>query len=135
MLAVDELKFKLRVIKQLNPKAKIYVSPVLPNRIPRMNDNIIKYNCLVDTMLYECFPDVWFKGIYDFLDQNNLLSVRLTRTDDKIHLGPRGIARFVSYIKDCVYSREVRYRMLVKNKNLLPHPETANTSMVPTGAP
>ena len=104
---VDTLKNKLHDIKQLCPDANIFVIPVLPTRIARMNQHVMKYNRLVDSMLYNCFPDVWFKGIYGFLDNRNLLSVRLTREGDQIHLGPRGICKLVTLIKTCVYLREV----------------------------
>ena len=104
--AVDELQLKLRGIKQLCPKSKIFVSPVLPSRIPQMNGNIMMYNEIVDSMLRKYFPDIWFKDVYSFLDSQDLLSTKFTRANDKIHLGPRGIAKFVSHIKLCVFSRE-----------------------------
>ena len=71
-----------------------------------MNTNIRLYNQLVDEMLHRCFPDVWFQGIYSFVDMHGLLSSRLCRPNDKIHLGNRGIAKLVTYIKTCVFRRE-----------------------------
>ena len=103
---VDELKEKLIELKQLCPRAKIFVIPVMPSRIPRMNDNITLYNRLVDQMLLSNFPDIWFQGIYSFIDNKGLLSSRLVRLNDKIHLGPRGIAKLVTYMKVCVFRRE-----------------------------
>lgn len=79
---VCHLEQKIALIKQLCPKSKIFVSPVLPSRIPKMNRNITTYNNLVDTMLHRLFPDVWFRGIYSFLDNRGLLSSKLTRGDD-----------------------------------------------------
>ena len=57
-------------------------------------------------MLYNYFPDIWFEGIYSFVDRQGLLDAKLVRPNDKIHLGVKGIARLVRYIKVCVYSRE-----------------------------
>lgn len=71
-----------------------------------MNTNITMYNRLVDQMLLLNFPDVWFQGIYSFLDNKGMLSLSLTRENDKIHLGPKGIARLVTYMKVCVFRRE-----------------------------
>ena len=103
---VLQLKGKLREIRQLCPRIKIFVVPVLPSRIPKMNENIGKYNELVDHMLYTYFPDIWYEGIYSFLDNNGLLSKNLARGEDKIHLGSKGIAKLVRYIKTCVFQRE-----------------------------
>ena len=122
---VNELRSKLNVIKQVCPKAKVFVSPVLPSRFPRMNHNIMLYNDCVDKMLSRYFPDVWFQGIHSFLDNEGLLSSRLTRGSDKIHLGPRGIAKLVSHIKSCVYSREISDLKRDANQSTVPSQESA----------
>ncbi len=57
-------------------------------------------------MLHDCFPDVLYQGIYSFLDMENQLSVKLCVPNDKIHLGARGIAKLVTYMKTCVFRRE-----------------------------
>ena len=103
---VDQLKDKLIEIKQLCPKVKLFVIPVMPSRISKMNHNIGLYNELVDQMLFDNFPDVWFEGIYNFLDNKGLLSIKLTRQNDEIHLNDRGIAKLVTYMKSCVFWRE-----------------------------
>ena len=48
----------------------------------------------------------FIEGIYSFVDRQGMLDARLVRPNDKIHLGDRGIARLVRYIKVCVYTRE-----------------------------
>ena len=130
---VEELRCKLEIIKQLCPKAKVFVSPVLPSRLPRMNQNIMRYNKLVNSMLMQYFPDVWFQSVRTFLDNQGLLSTRLARGSDEIHLGPRGIAKFVSYFKSCIFSREVcdRKGSLNRSVNKLSYPtqESAPPSM------
>ena len=103
---VETLKDKLIQVKQLCPQSKVFCIPVMPSRIPEMNHNISIYNGLVDDMLYNFFPDIWFEGIYSFVDRQGLLDAKLVRPNDKIHLGDKGIARLVRYIKVCVYSRE-----------------------------
>ncbi len=77
-------------------------------------------------MLIQCFPDVWFKGVYSFLDSNDLLSTMFTRTNDKIHLGPRGIAKLVTHIKSCVYTREI---ISLSSKHQKSRQESANVTM------
>ena len=103
---VDQLKDKLSEIKQLCPSTKLFVIPVMPSRIPQMNLNIELYNELVDQMLMVNFPEVWFEGIYSFLDHQDMLSAKLTRENDKIHLNGKGIAKLVTYMKMCVFNRE-----------------------------
>ncbi len=103
---INELRNKLSEIKQLCPETKIFVVPVMPSRIARMNFNIERYNKLVDHMLVSYFPDIWYEGIYNFLDGHNMLCSTLVRANDKIHLGPRGVAKFVTYMKRCVFRRE-----------------------------
>ena len=100
---VEQLKDKIIEIKQLCPEVKLFVIPVMPSRISKMNHNIKLFNELVDQMLFDNFPDVWFKGIYNFLDNKGLLSIKLTRQNDEIHLSDRGIAKLVTYIKSCVF--------------------------------
>jgi hypothetical protein len=86
---VDELKRKIGSIKQLCPSTKVFIVPVMPSRIPKMNINIRIYNELVDGMLHNCFPEIWFQGLYSFLDMHGQLSSRLCRPNDKIHLNTR----------------------------------------------
>ena len=71
-----------------------------------MNRNIMLFNQLVDEMLAKQFYDIWFKGLYEFLDRQNMLDIKLTRNGDSIHLGPKGLAKYVSIIKRCVFQRE-----------------------------
>ena len=103
---VDQLKDKLSEIKQLCPSTKLFVIPVMPSRIRQMNANIELYNELVDHMLMVNFPDIWFEGIYSFLDHQDMLSAKLTRENDKIHLNVKGISKLVTYMKSCVFNRE-----------------------------
>ena len=118
---VDTLKEKLIQVKQLCPRAKVFCVPVMPSRIPEMNYNISLYNGLVDEMLYVNFPDIWFDGIYNFVDNSGLLDSRLVRPNDKIHLGKRGIAKLVTYLKVCVFRREKF------EKHMLGHPKQEST--------
>ena len=103
---VEKLQEKLVEIKQLCSGAKVFVIPVMPSRIPKMNLNISMYNQFVAEMLESNFPDIWFQGIYSFVDNKGLLHYRLTRENDQIHLSSRGIAKLVTYMKICVFTRE-----------------------------
>ena len=114
---VDVLKEKLILVKQLCPESKVFVVPVLPSKIPQMNKNICLFNSLVDKMLYSNFPDIWFEGIYSFVDRQGMLSDKLRRPNDDIHLGPRGIAKLVTYLKICIYKREQFEKYMKSHKN------------------
>lgn len=108
---VDILYYKLLQIKKLCPESKIFVMAVLPTRLPKMNHNIMQFNKLLGEMLDTYFCNsVWFLAVSHFLDTKGLLAVNLTRNGDDIHLGSRGLARYVRSIKHWVYIREKHER-------------------------
>ena len=103
----DTLLHKLFQIRKLCPKAKITVMPVLPSKIPKMNRNIMQYNRLIEPMLARHFRDaIWYPNVLAFLDKKNLLSEDLTRNGDPIHLGDKGMAKYVRCVKFWVFERE-----------------------------
>jgi hypothetical protein len=103
----DTLLHKLFQIKKLCPKAKITVMPVLPTKIPKMNRNIMQYNRLIEPMLARHFRDaIWYPNVLGFLDKKNLLSEEFTRNGDTIHLGDKGMAKYVRCVKFWVFERE-----------------------------
>ncbi len=89
---VELLRAKLTLIRQISPSTKTFVVPVFPTRNASMNKNIEYFNVLVDEMLRHCFSELWFPGVWQFLDSKGLLSLNLVRKDDDIHLGDKGIA-------------------------------------------
>ena len=71
-----------------------------------MNKNIIMFNRLVYDMLESSLEQsVWQIGVYHFVDNKGLLAMNLTRNGDEIHLGNRGLSKFVSCVKHWVYVR------------------------------
>ncbi len=75
------------------------------------------FNTLVDEMLSHCFRSVWFPSVRQFLDSKSLLSHKLTRDGDDIHLGDKGVALFVRMFKLWVYEREVMERRESESKS------------------
>ncbi len=118
---VENLEHRIAQIKKLCPNCVITVMPVLPSRLPRMNANIIRYNDLVDEMLMHSFPDAGFPSMHDFLDPKGMLSIKYNRDNDPIHLGGRGVAKFVSVMKYRVYERESMNRR--RNSKPVPAPD------------
>ncbi len=123
---VNTLHEKISAIKHLCPNSKIFVMPVMPTRIPRMNRHIILFNNLAHSMLRKCFDNVAFPGIYEFLDDKGLLSSALTRNGDDIHLGTRGLAKFVRLFTTLIFQREKSERVHMSspssNRNRGPPP-------------
>ena len=118
---VDTNKSKLQEIIQLSPSCKIFVVPVLPTRNVRMNRNIVCFNSMLCEMLnVMCFKNVFFPGVYSFLDPKGLLSARLTRDNDDIHLSEKGLAQFVRLIKLWIFECEARERRLRMNSSQVP---------------
>ena len=93
-----------------------------------MNEHIKFYNYLVDRMIFECFPGVSFVSVYSFLDRNGLLDSKLTRNNDDIHLGKRGIAQYVSMMKTCVFNK-------LKSRKYPKQPQETNLSRGPAEDP
>ena len=114
---VNKLRCKLSEIKALCPKSKIIVLPVLPTRVPKMNENVMYYNHLVDSMLTRYYSDIWFPGLYGFLDRKSLLAEDLTRDGDSIHLGAKGTARYVGFMKYWVFQREKSDSRVYRSRN------------------
>ena len=117
---VDLMRSKVRLIKQISPSTRVFVCPVLPTRIVKMNQGIVRYNTLCEEMLTNCFGCVWFPGVWQFLDNKGLLSLKLTRTNDDIHLNEKGIALLVRKFKLWVFEREVKERSDVRENNRQP---------------
>ena len=67
-----------------------------------------------------CFKNVHFPGVYSFLDSKGLLSSRLTRDNDDIHLSERGLAQFVRLIKLWIFECEARERRMRMNSSRVP---------------
>ena len=101
------LRSKLTAVKQISPSTRVFVCPVLPTRRMKMNEKIVHFNRLCDEMLASCFADIWYPGVWQFLDSKHLLSPRLTRDRDDIHLNVKGIALLVRKIKLWIFEREV----------------------------
>ena len=108
---VDVLALKIKQIKELCPRTKLFVPAVLPSRLHGMNKNIVAFNRLVGDMLHRNFDQsVWHIGVGHFLDNRGLLAMALTRNGDEIHLGKIGIAKFVRCVKHWVFVRERQER-------------------------
>ncbi len=58
-------------------------------------------------MLTHCFSTFWFQGVWEFVDNKGLLSTKLARDNDDIHLGEKGIALLVRKFKLWIFEREV----------------------------
>ena len=104
---VELLRSKLTLIRQISPSSKVFVCPVLPSRRKNMNQYIVRFNRLCDEMLAHCFRDIWYPGVWQFVDNNGLLSIKLTRGGDDIHLNEKGIALLVRKLKLWIFEREV----------------------------
>ena len=71
-------------------------------------------------MIINCFGCVRFPGVWQFLDNKGLLSLKLTRSNDDIHLNDKGIALLVRKFKLWVFEREVKERREVRESNRQP---------------
>ena len=96
---VNLLTSRVSEICTLNPKAKVFVMPVLPTRNIEMNRNIMPFNIGVLRWIRSSRFNITMPDVSSFLDNSGLLASSFTRNGDSIHLGKRGISKFVSIIK------------------------------------
>ena len=117
---VDLMRSKLTLIKQISPSTKVFVCPVLPTRRVMMNKGIVRFNTLCEEMIINCFDCVWFPSVWQFVDNKGLLSFKLTRPNDDIHLNEKGIAMLVRKFKLWVFEREAKERREARVNNRQP---------------
>ena len=81
--------------------------PVLPTRIRAMNKNVMAYNRLIGGwVIRQADRYIVNPYVHEFLDAGDLLGRKWTREGDDIHLGPAGLCKFISIIKNTIYLRE-----------------------------
>ncbi len=64
-----------------------------------------------------------------FVDSKGLLALNLTRNGDDVHLGSKGIARYVRSVKHWIYIREKHER---QRRGMLPAREVGAAPSAPT---
>ena len=100
---VDLMISKASHICTLNPKASVFLMPVLPTRNLNMNRNIMTFNRAIFHWVEQKQYSITMPNVSSFLDNRSLLASPLTRGGDSIHLGTRGLCKFVTLIKDEIY--------------------------------
>ena len=105
---------KIKEIRHINPKCKIYVCPILPTKNFELNQCALYFNNLIFTDLVEKDLGVQYvKGFNSFLerDHSGLLAQDLSRELDKqgrqdfLHLNLSGTRMLARYIKQCVFGK------------------------------
>ena len=105
-------KSQLRDIDQLNPRAKVFIVPVLPTGSEALNAKICDYNRLLINDLPKSFYNVSIvDGVPRFLDsRRNLLKKSLFRKPgDILHINSAGHALLVRLVKDSIFRRRRRF--------------------------
>ena len=100
------LQEKIRIIQKIRKDIKIIILPVLPTRSADMNRHIVYFNRILYTYVSSCpSSNISLPGLYEFLDDQHLLSRNFTRDGDYIHLNPLGISRLALIIKGVIFNR------------------------------
>ena len=100
---VESMISKVNEICVLNPNATVYLMPVLPTRTLEMNRYIKSFNFSILNWVRRCKFHIVMPNVSSFLDNNEFLASALTRGGDSIHLGNRGLSKFVSIIKGEIF--------------------------------
>ena len=121
--AAKQLIAKLDLICQLCPGSKITVSPLLPTKLPTLNQKAIHFNKIIFDYCTSN-PRVGSLDFNCFLDDDNLLSESYGRYFDKtdaIHLGSSGIFRLSRIIANKIFQNPTdgrSYSNVVSGENL-----------------
>ena len=101
------LRDKLRAIRKLNPRCRLFVVPVLPSRNAAHVDRIRYFNRLICHELVQHLPRLFIvKNIHLFAEpRTGVLSRQYDITHDRtgLHLNELGVRYLVSEIKECVF--------------------------------
>ena len=115
-------KTKVALIRKFNPKARIFVCPVLPTRVHEINRRINIFNNLIlDDLVQSNLNVVFVRDFIDFLDKStNLLNTRLSKGDD-LHLNKRGVGLLVKLLKNSIFRN--------RNRNLVHSPRLYSNAL------
>ena len=108
----DFLVNKINLIQKSNPKANIFVCPVLPTKSELYNKKALYFINLIRTgLLNSNFGITFVDGFDSFLDSNGFLCQNLSKEFDRhqrrdyLHLNWRGVAQLGRLIRNTVLLR------------------------------
>ncbi|XP_063677707.1 uncharacterized protein LOC134813758 [Bolinopsis microptera] len=103
---------KVEMIQALNPKANIFVCPLLPTKLVELNRKVVHYNELIfKELLHSNFGVTLVPGFDMFCDEAGLLSQQFSRNigrnqrPDYLHLNWSGTAKLGVLIRDTILLR------------------------------
>ena len=103
---------KIVQIQSINPKAHVFVCPVLPTKLTELNRKRICFNNMImNELLPSNFGLTFVDGFQEFLDEHGLLSRELSREfnrfkrPDFLHLNWGGLAKLGCLIRNTVILR------------------------------
>lgn len=106
------LVFKINAIEHVNPRANIFICPILPTKSGVYNKKALYFINLIRTELLQSnFGVTFVNGFDSFLGENGLLCQNLSRELDKyqrldyLHLNWKGVAQLGRLIRDTVLLR------------------------------
>ena len=106
----SSFRVKIEQICHVNPKAKVFVCPLLPTRLVQVNRKVSYFNSLLfNDLLSTNFSVSIVPGFRDFADQLGLLADKhCRRQGDALHLNRYGVHILGSKIKTAIFDRKKR---------------------------
>ena len=104
----SRFEHKIKQIKLINKKCKIFVVPALPTKSAALNLKVMDFNQhLIWDLPNTCADVSHVSGVARFLDERSgLLSESLSKSrDDPLHISPGGKALLVRLMKDAIFAR------------------------------
>ncbi|NRB81765.1 MAG: alpha-ketoglutarate-dependent dioxygenase AlkB [Saccharospirillaceae bacterium] len=113
------LKSKVESITKLNPKAKIFIVPILPTKSAELNKKAIFFNQLIFRELEGCnFRVNTVHGLNSFVGPDGLLSRDLSRPQlyDLLHINEKGTRCLAECIKTTVFQGKKKHSWVKRDR-------------------
>ena len=101
-------KLKITQIRQLNPKAKIFLCPVLPTKSSAINQRVFKFNRYIcNDLIQSNLKALLVEGFFEFVDNQSFLlrnDLAVSSTNDILHINnTKGLRLLVSLVKQAIF--------------------------------
>ena len=102
---------KVETIQRFNPRANIFICPLLPTKSRELNEKVVFFNRLIFNNMVQCiFGITIIEGISNFLGANRTLSAEYAMPQlwDTLHINNKGVKQLAMCIKTSIFHRKRR---------------------------
>ena len=129
----DSFSHKIKEIRQLNKRCRVFIVPVIPTRYININHKVVDFNNIASRELPRMFPKLFIvRGIGELVDRSNggTLATRFRRNPDPsgLHINNIGVSLVVGCIKSSIVQAKSRNQGTGSKVSNTPYSAVAGTS-------